>query len=368
MMKTDVDLCAIARKVAGECLRIRPGENFWISCSDSFYYDFAQEMAMASIERGAYPYITMSSDAIARKKYDNSLDYLKKPAVFSPAIIEVADVMLHLGFPKDPLYLDGVSPSKLAAGAIGSRSYTEALLKRNQKRGNLRCSSFLYPTPEAADKYNIPYEEYHDLIWKAVDIDYQALSTRARELARILDEGSSVHIKTPDGTDLTFSIEGRHPLIDDGIMDQEDIDKNMYLQNLPTGEVYIAPVEDSATGTAVFQYNIFHGKPLVNFRVRFQEGRIVEMEADEGLDHYRDIMEKQTGEKYRIAELGIGLNPEVTRVTGELALDEKIIGTIHIATGENRMFDGGRNQSSIHWDMVMMNPQLTIDGKTIPLQ
>lgn len=364
MQDNGVDLNRIAEKIVNDCLRVKPGENFWISCADFYYWSFAEAVAKAAVKAGAYPLITVTSDELSLMKLKNPVEYLKKTSDFQLRLTQTADVTLDIVFPRDPYYIKDVPPENLAAGPISAIPIKEEIYRRNRDQVNLRKSSFLHPTPEAAQKYGLPFEEYSQMVWSAVDIDYESISKRAKKIASVIRGAKQVKIKSEDGTDLKFSIEGRRVFIDDGIFDEEDITGNSYLQNLPTGEVYVPPVETSAEGVAVFQYNVFMGEPLKNFRVRFEKGKIVEMDADEGLEHYRNIMEKNTGDKLRIAELGIGLNPEITRVTGGLALDEKIIGTVHIATGENRMF-GGKNESSIHWDLVMKNPTLIVENKVI---
>jgi leucyl aminopeptidase (aminopeptidase T) len=208
------------------------------------------------------------------------------------------------------------------------------------------------------------YESYSDLIWGALDIDYYALSKRAKKISSILKDAEKVHITTDDGTDLRFSLKGRRIYIDDGIMDEEDMENKAFMQNLPTGEVYCAPIEASAEGTAVFQYNIFRGEPLVNLRTTFKDGRMTDLHGDKGVEFFKNTLDSCSGEKYRIAELGIGLNPMVKEVIGDLALDEKIIGTVHIAIGENRMFEG-ENEATIHHDLVMKNPTLVVDGTVV---
>ncbi len=359
-----VNLERIAKRVVQECLRVKEGENFLINCGDFAYWDFAEEVAKAAIEVGAYPFITVTSDEIALKRYQNSVEYLKKPSEYVPALLKVADVSLDIVFPKDPMFTRDVPKEKLAASSIASIPIWETLYEKNKDRANIRKSSFLYPTVEQARSASMSFEEYADMVWSAVDIDYDALSKRAKQLRDVLSKGDVVHITTEDGTDFKFSIKNRRVFMDDGILDEEDIETNSFLQNLPTGEVYVPPVETSAEGVAVFQYNIFMGEPLVNLKATFKDGEIVDMEADKGLSHFKGVMDKNTVDKYRIAELGIGLNPKITKVTGELALDEKIIGTVHIAVGENRMF-GGSNKASIHWDLVMMKPTVYVDDVKI---
>jgi aminopeptidase len=365
MQSMKVDLKAIAKKIVNDCLRIKPGENFLISCSDFSYLDLAEEVAIAAVEAQAHPSIMVSSENITLKQYENDIEYFKHTPVVTPKLIEVIDVKLSITFPRNPDVLRDIDPEKMGASAAGATVIREALLKRNKDRANYRSSSFMYPTPEAAKKYGMSFEEYSDLIWGAIDIDYEALSKRAKKIVSYLEKADKVHITTEDGTDLTFSIKNRPVIIDDGIMDEEDIEKNFHIQNLPTGEVYCSPLEDSAEGTVVFQYNEFLGEPLVNLRGTFKEGRLTDMSADRGFEHFHRIMENNTGNKYGIAELGIGLNPKITKVIGNLALDEKIIGTIHIALGENRMFPGGQNEASIHKDFVMKNPTVTVDDRII---
>jgi aminopeptidase len=359
-----IDLNRVAHKVVNDCLRIKPGEYFWISCGDDYYYKFCEEVALEAVKAGAHPHISISSDRLFKEYIKQSTDFLKEPAKFASAITEVADVHLQVVFPKDPGVSGGVDPMKLAAMSSAGRAIQEIVYKKNKDSVKQRKASFLYPTPEAAARYGIPYEEFADMVWKSLDIDYNALTERAKKIANVMKNADKVYITNPEGTNLEFSIKNRPPFIDDGVFDEEDMANNVYMMNLPTGEVCIAPVEDSANGIAHFKFNRFMGKDLKNLRFEFRNGKIASIEGDEGADYYRSILENQTGNKDVIAELGIGLNPEINRVLGELALDEKIIGTIHIATGENRMLHGN-GVSSFHYDLVMDKPTLRIDDTVI---
>ncbi|MCD4785087.1 MAG: aminopeptidase [Candidatus Eremiobacteraeota bacterium] len=361
-MKSDlkIDLVTIARKVVNDCLRVKAGEYFLISCGDDYYFKFCEEVAVQAIKVGAYPFIKTSTDRLFRTVLDQSIQYLKKPGRFGKALAEFVDVELMVAFSRNPDIAAGADPKKLAAMAIGGKPTQDMMYERNKDTANLRKASFLYPTPEQAMKYGMPFEEYSDLVWGALDIDYDRLRERAKRIAKVMKGAQNVHITNDEGSDLTFSIKDRPPFIDDGVFDEEDKKNNVYMMNLPTGEVCIAPVETSAEGTACFGFNRFMGHDLKDLRIDFNGGKIVNIEGKEGADYYKKVLESQTGDKDYIAELGIGLNPRITKVTGELALDEKIIGTIHIATGENRMMHG-KGVSSFHWDLVMNRPTLKID-------
>jgi len=359
-----IDFKSVAHKVVNHCLRIKPGEYFWILCGDDHYYNFCEQVAIEAIKVGAHPSITISSDRIYKTYLEQPVDYLKTPAKFSRAIIDFVDVELLVAFPRDPSIGEGADPEKMGAMAVAGKQTQEKFYERNSEGVKVRKASFLYPTKEQAKKYGVSFREFSDMVWRALDIDYGKLRQRARKIAGALKGADRVHITSEDGADLTFSIKGRPPFIDDGVFDEFTFQQNAAMMNLPTGEVCIAPIETSAEGVAVFGYNSFHGHDLRNIRMEFHNGKIVDIQGDEGAEYYKSVLEKQTGDKDSIAELGIGLNPEITKVLGELALDEKIIGTIHIATGENRIMQG-KGVSSFHWDLIMTRPTLIIDGRVI---
>jgi aminopeptidase len=364
MNKSTEYMREVAVRLVRDSLRVKPGDNFSISCSDPYYYPFVEEIALAAIVSGAYPFILMSSDNIARKKFQQSNDYLNHPPDVFLSFTDKIDVSLSIATPRNPDNLRDVPPEKFVISAEASKPLQEKLQEINREKVTHKLSSLILPTPEAAEKYNMTFEEYSELIWSSLDIDYNEMSERANKLLRKLDKADQIHITTDDGTDLKFSIKNRRVFADDGIIGDDDVETGVYMQNLPAGELCCAPIEDSAQGRAVFQYNIVKSEPLVNLRTVFKDGQMTVLDADEGFESFKNYVESQTGEKWRIAELGIGLNPHVTKITGNLGLDEKIIGTVHIAIGENRLL-GGTNISTLHRDLVIQKPTVIVDGRMI---
>lgn len=363
-MNSNYDFHKTADKIVKECLKVEKGEKFWISCCGAAYMDFCEAVAMSAIEVGAYPVITLTTDGIHEKRMEQKIDYLKQASPYPEALVECSQVQLHVLHPKVPNPHSKETPEKLSAAAVSSKEVMEKIYQKNSKEVNFRQASFLYPTPESAQYYKIPYEELSSIIWGAVNIDYPQLQKRAKTIAKLMSNTDKVYIKNYQGSDLSFSIKNRMPFIDDGIFDEDDKINRVYMNNFPAGEVCIAPIENSAEGKAVFSFNRYNGKDLKNISLDFSKGRIVSIEGDEGADYYKSILAGHTGDKDQIAELGIGLNPCITKVLGELALDEKIIGTIHIATGDNRMIHG-QGVSSFHWDLVMEKPTMFFDDKII---
>ncbi len=193
--------------------------------------------------------------------------------------------------------------------------------------------------------------------------DYQGIADLTLALADWLDGRESVHITTPLGTDLRLSVAGREWQADTGVMRGQGV-----FGNLPAGEVYVAPIEDSAAGILVIDKSL-PGFPLSEpVRLVFEKGRVTHVEGGAGAAHLQELIaegeRKPNGEWSRvIGELGIGTNPKA-RLQGNLMTDEKVAGTIHIAIGRNMLF-GGENQAPIHEDGVVGQPTVRVDGELL---
>jgi leucyl aminopeptidase (aminopeptidase T) len=195
--------------------------------------------------------------------------------------------------------------------------------------------------------------------------DYQTIATITRRLKERLQGKEQVHLTTPLGTDLTCSIAGRDVKEDTGLIHHPG-----QFGNLPAGECFIAPLEDSAEGVLIVDKSF--PELVVNQPVRmiFEKGRVV---AIEGGAEAKEILRRieygeqlEHGENCRVmAELGIGTNPKA-RLTGKLITDEKVMGTVHVAIGDNASPSfGGANPAPIHIDGVVGQPTLVVDGETL---
>ncbi len=186
--------------------------------------------------------------------------------------------------------------------------------------------------------------------------DYKDIANRTMKIARILEKGKNVEITTPSGTKLTMNIEGRTPEQDTGLFH-----KPGNWGNLPAGEACLAPVEGTTQGTLVIDtMGKIIKQPLIitvkNGRVqRFQGPDAIQLEA---------LLKSADKNAYNIAELGIGTNPNA-RLTGVVLEDEKVLGTVHIALGDNTSYVGGHTKSKIHEDGILLQPTVKIDGQLI---
>jgi leucyl aminopeptidase (aminopeptidase T) len=184
--------------------------------------------------------------------------------------------------------------------------------------------------------------------------DYKDIANRTINVAEILEKGKSVEITTPSGTKLTMNIEGRTPKRDTGLYH-----KSGDWGNLPAGEACLAPVEGTTQGTLVIDSM---GKtvrqPLTitvknGWAQRFQGSDATRLES---------LLKSADKNAYNIGELGIGTNPNA-RLTGIVLEDEKVLGTVHIALGDNTSYVGGHTKSKIHVDGILLQPTVKIDGR-----
>jgi len=196
------------------------------------------------------------------------------------------------------------------------------------------------------------------------------LSLPAPDLGAIADGllagvrgADSIRLRNPAGTDLSFRVTGRPWLTD-----ARPLGAGEY-GNYPGGEIFVAPLEDSADGTLVADLTVPYtveglvDKPVV---LRFEAGRVTSIEGGRAASMLRDLVEKAGKGGDVIAELGIGLNPTV-RPRGHVMLDEKTAGTAHVAIGRNTGSFGGTNESSIHVDCILSSPEVEVDGRPLEL-
>jgi len=192
----------------------------------------------------------------------------------------------------------------------------------------------------------------------ALDYKNKVMGPTVR-LARLLTRTSQAHVVTPAGTDITMSLKGREGEADTGIAH-----KAGDFTNLPAGEAYIAPVEGTANGKIVVDGSMA-GVGLIRrpFTMHVKNGYVVKFEGSKEADTIRELATRVGKFGSNIAELGIGTNVKA-HIVGNVLEDEKAIGTVHIAIGDNRSM-GGRVSVPLHLDAILCKPTLSLDGKVI---
>jgi aminopeptidase len=239
---------------------------------------------------------------------------------------------------------------------------TQGLMKKAMERsaeGSYRWALTLFPTHAYASEAGMGLSAYEDFYYGAclaTDDDPVGAWTRTSEetkrLADWIQGRSEVHV-TGDGTDLRLGIEGRTFIAADG------------KHNMPDGEFFTGPVEDSVQGEVTFHLPAtIGGREVSGVRLRFDSGKVVDASAERGEEFLIKLLDTDDGAR-RLGELGIGTNYAIDRGTREVLLDEKIGGTVHMAVGASYPESGGTNESAVHTDLVCdlrLGGKIVVDG------
>jgi len=219
-----------------------------------------------------------------------------------------------------------------------------------------------YPTQSMAQEAGMDLYSYADFVSKALMLDkedpiaeWEKVQNDQERICEVLNKASEIHVLGED-TDLTLNVAGRKWINCSG------------QKNLPDGEVFTGPVEESVNGTIRFTYpGIFQGKEIENIFLEFKEGHVVKATASKGQELLDQVLKVPNADM--VGEFAIGTNYGITKFTKNMLFDEKIGGTLHMALGMSIPESGGKNQSGIHWDILkdMKSPEskITADGLVV---
>jgi len=272
-------------------------------------------------------------------------------------LYENIDVSINVWCQPNPKKLSSIDPSKIRMSAASRRELAEIFNKRAAE-GKLKWVLLPYPINAQAQEAAMSLEEYEDFVYSSCLVDkedpiaeWRKISQQQEKICEFLNQVSEIRIVGED-TDLTFNVQGRKWINSDG------------KRNMPSGEVFTAPLENSANGTIRFTYpGIYSGKEVEDITLTFKDGEVVKASAAKGEDLLQQIL-KIDGAN-RIGEAAIGTNYGITKFTKNMLFDEKMGGTIHIALGNSYPESGGLNKSAIHWDILkdMKTGEIYADSK-----
>jgi aminopeptidase len=216
----------------------------------------------------------------------------------------------------------------------------------------VRCD---YPCAAFAERAGLSLADYEEIFYAACLRDWDAEATRMRPVLERLDASETVRIVGRE-TDLVLSVAGRMGLIDDGH------------QNVPGGEIFWSPVEDSAAGTVFFDVPLRSSAgELAGVRLRFERGEVVEASAESGAERLQRALATDAGAR-RLGELGIGMNEGIPQPLANVLFDEKLARTVHLALGDGFPQLGSTNRSAVHLDLVKdmsREARIECDGEVV---
>jgi aminopeptidase len=257
--------------------------------------------------------------------------------------------------------LSQADPAKQARAQKARKPLLNASMER-AATGDYRWALTLFPTQAYASEADMPLSRFEEFFYRAClayDEDpvtaWERQSDMVKRLAEWMQDKEEVHIEAP-GTDVRLNVAGRTWIPCYGS------------HNMPDGEFFTGPVEDSVSGEVAFSFPaVYAGREVTGVKFRFEEGKVVDATAERGEDFLIEMLDTDEGAR-RLGELGIGTNYGIETATKEVLLDEKIGGTVHMAVGASYPESGGTNDSAVHWDMVCdlrQGGSITVDGEEL---
>ncbi len=337
------------------CLEVRGGQQVLLGTS-ILALPLVRSLHRALLDRGAWPLLRLSPPWLTEDFYRHAAE--EQLDAFAPLeLLEAqhADASLRIDAPANLRALAGIDPVAITRAARARAPVREARLAH-------RWCGTLWPTSALAQQAGMSEADYSAFVTRAMFLDrpdpvraWQELSERQQRLVQRLSGAEIIRIEA-EHTDLTLRVDGRTWINSDG------------RRNMPSGEVFTGPHEESAHGTIRFTVASSPGGLDVDgVELRFEHGEVVGARATSGWDYLNAALATDPGAR-RLGELGIGTNEGIDRATGSILLDEKIAGTVHLALGRSYPETGGTNSSAVHWDLICDlrgGGRLSADNETV---
>lgn len=357
----DTILARYAHLLTHYCLQVLPGDRVFIATT------LLAEPLLREVYREAYAAgaALVECDLAFRERerlfFQNASEQaLRTPPTLQSLAMEGFDCYLNIRAPYNLRESNHASAERAQ-----TRNETLAPINKNYfartADRRLRRNLCQFPTDASAQEAGMGLSEYEQFVFGACKLfhpDPQAawLEVRASQqhIVDHLNACQSVRYRS-EGTDIQFSTQGRTWMNSDG------------QTNMPSGEVYTSPVENSVNGQVHFSYPcIYQGNEVEGVTLWVKDGLIERWEARRGQE-FLDYIFTLPGTR-RFGEAAIGTNYDIQRITKNILFDEKIGGSIHMAIGQSYLQTGGKNESPVHWDMITdmtQGGEIWADGEKI---
>jgi aminopeptidase len=342
---TDPRVDKLAEVLVDYCTEVRPGDQVLIT-GDTPAEPLLKAVYAKVLKAGGHPLLLPSlpgtEELLYRHGSDEQLQHVPEPVNL---IIETYDVRINVRGQANTKSLSNVDPSKIVLRSQAQTELMKTFMQRSAS-GALRWVTTLFPTDAHAQDAEMSLSEYEDFVYGACMPNladpvayWRSLSAWQQRIVEWLQGKEHVRVVGPN-TELELSIAGRTFINSDG--------KN----NMPSGEVFTGPVEDSVEGHVTFSYPaIYQGREVTGVQLWFEEGAVVKASAQKNEEFLLKTLDTDEGSR-TVGEFAIGTNEGIKAFTSQILFDEKISGSFHMALGAGYPETGSKNESAIHWDMI----------------
>jgi leucyl aminopeptidase (aminopeptidase T) len=362
------DYRQLAHQVVSGCLNIREGENVWIHGWDHTI-EIASEIAFACREKGAQPFITLTTeDYWMRSLLEIPKRLLEILPAHQAAALERTDAFIFLMGPKNPVDWGKIPSEKQELANLWfleSNKYLDAWRKIASEH-SIRVLGVEYcmATKHWAQALGLDYEKWKEVMLAGCMVDQKEIARTASRVAKVVKMGRDVSVVTSFGTKLKLKLSGREPISGDSVVNKEDGAKGT-VKFLPSGFVEVPADETSAEGTVVYDavISVRGGKKIKDLTLHFKQGEVVRYEAQSGISEFENYLKSCEGDAAKFAFFGLGLNAGLKH---GFTQDDKVLGGVTIGIGGNED-KGGENRTpgNRHWWASMTKATVKIDDKAL---
>jgi leucyl aminopeptidase (aminopeptidase T) len=323
-----------------------------------------EDIAIEAMKVGARPLISLASDRLARRSYDEvPAMYDTATPTVALAMINTFDVQIALDVGESEGLLAGVPQSRRTARSKAAEPVNKLFFERTVRFVNL--GNGLYPTATLARRLGIPQERVANVFWRAASLSPTQLRSRGEAIRSVFASGNQVTLTHPNGTNLTFAVDAGHGIISDGMLTAEKVQQGTAAAStwLPAGELILPAKAGTANGKVVIDRSLFDGKVIRGLTLTFTNGRLVSM-TGAGVEGLKASYDAAGGAKDQFGFIDIGLNPETRLPVGTGRLVWTANGSVILGFGDNRGF-GGTNVSDFGISLQLGGATLKVDDKTV---
>jgi aminopeptidase len=321
-----------ARIITEWSTEIKKGDRVGIRATPDSH-EFVVALYKQIAEKSASPITLMSTEDMERAFFDGADDdTISQAPKHLEALLENLDVLIAVRSPSNTKAMANVDPKKVIQRNVATKRVMELYLSK-------RWCLTVHPTAALAQQANMSMSEYQEFVYGATLLDWKEESKLLYTMKEHLERHNDIRYTGPE-TDLYASTEGRIWIASDG------------KHNMPSGEVFTAPVENTVEGKIYFDIPFMQqGKVIEGVRLTFEKGEVVDFSAEKSESTLKEIIEIDDGSR-RLGEMAIGTNRGIKQYTLNMLYDEKIGDTIHCALGRAYKENNGTNESAVHIDMI----------------
>jgi aminopeptidase len=358
---TDARIEKLAQILVDHSAEIKPGDRVAIEATTAAQ-PLVRELYAAILERGGYPYLLLElpdqDEIFFAHAKEEQLDGIP---IFRKLAYEEFESRIRIASSTNPRALSNVDPARQKRRQKAASSILETQLRRGADR-SFKWVSTLFPTEGYAAEAGMSLSDFETFVYRACHADqadpvayWHKVEARQKKIIERIEGHDQVVLRGPN-VDLTLSILGRKFINAAG------------KSNMPDGEVFSGPVEDSLNGFVRFSYPaIYSGVLVEGVELTFSNGKVTKAHAEKNQAFLMEMLESDPGARY-VGEFAIGTNYEIDRFSHNILFDEKLGGSFHMALGAGYPETGSKNKSIIHWDMIcglQKDSEILLDGDVV---